>query len=306
MKSIVNILANVLPYSFQRWIEDTCIEILSKSIKKHVIIFRGYNVELPSKDLSATTLYFRYLLTGEWRHELYTQALVEQICNTFRSICFIDCGSSYGLFTLLAASFPSVESIVAIEASTVVSKHLKDTIKANNLERKVRVINAAVSDRVGETFEYINNEHSERSRVTNASSSNVSNAILSTTIDDEIPFSRISQDTVILIKIDIEGCEPEAFVGMNKLFSSSLDFIIIFEFHVPLLDTKPDGARVFAEKILSYNHKKLFNMDPTNKRLIPIDSLLDFSALIETGRKATFPGNVFNLMMTNITCKLWN
>ena len=303
MHRIISLLTNLLPYSLLRFGEDTACAVISRFNKTFRITYCGYSVVMPATDHSASQIYFRYLLTHSWRHEIYEQGLVESLlCGQMSGAWFIDGGANYGMFTLLAASLPSVAKCVAIESSPTTFNYLEETIRNNQLSEKVQCINAAISSISGETLYVAEVEHSEWSKTTTLPTNGLEQDLLrvdSISLDDLINAEKIPLTTPIFIKLDIEGNEPEAFQGLQQLFQSNRNYMILFEFHAGLLNTMEHSAKGFVNSIWKPELYVIYEIKSHLSHFEKINSLSDFEKLSDRCSASDFPNNLTNLLLSN-------
>ena len=162
-------------------------------------------------------------------YEYATRAFLDAHLNA--NINFIDVGAHWGIFTLHAATAPNgVGSICAIEAHPGNVKHLHQQLKINGLESTVNVVAEAVGKMSGTADLVIN--------------STMGNSVGGVGLPKRAPRDRVVQvpmrtiDAILkeqlnmtqgrfIVKIDVEGLEPEAITGMQELLDAvSVDAII--------------------------------------------------------------------------------
>ena len=134
---------------------------------------------------------------------------------------FIDVGANIGYFTALAARrVGSAGKVVAIEASPAVFRSLGETVELNRLGDAVRCVNEAAAAAPGTIVLY------------SGPSKNVG---LTTTVqtrgfEREAEVEALPLDELLtanelrgarLVKIDVEGAEPEVLQGMQRLLRES-------------------------------------------------------------------------------------
>jgi len=233
---------------------------------------------------------------------MYEQMVVEDLLtNKMKGAYFIDGGASYGMYSLLAASLPSVEKVFAIEASPKTFTFLENTVKANRLESRLYCINAAIcaqSDAVRYVLENSNtSEWCHTTDVLPIESEHLVSTVPGISLDDLIVDQCIPLDSPVFIKLDIEGNEPEAFHGLRRLFASNRNYIILFEFHVGILDSCEGGAWQFAREIFDIRPSAIYEVYCKDKKLLEISSFGDFENLIKKYGNNEFPNNLTNILL---------
>jgi FkbM family methyltransferase len=254
------------------------------------INYLGYKVFLSGKERGGTDIYFFYLLHGRWKHEIYEQSLVKHILRQVNCAYVIDVGASYGMYSLLAASIPNVEYIFSIEASTYICRFLEKTISGNHLEHRIRLFNVAASAESGIMFNVIEMANSEWNKVSAATSVDA-DSIPSLALDELV--LQAPKTSLIFIKMDIEGHEPDAFQGMRHLLNKRRNFVLMFEFHVGLMQ---DLAQTFADTLFAVPASRLYLADANKQTLLELNPLL-MRKLIEKARQAKHPFNLYNLLL---------
>jgi hypothetical protein len=114
-------------------------------------------------------------------------------------------------------------------------------------------------------------------------------------VDDLLTQMKTPETAAVFVKIDIEGHEPNAFAGMEKLLHHRGNFAVLFEFHVGLLQ---DRAYQFADTLLTLPNATLYWIDVHEQKLQILNSSF-MNELIEKARKAPHPFNLFNLLLTS-------
>jgi FkbM family methyltransferase len=137
--------------------------------------------------------------------------------------CFLDVGANIGYFSVLAARrVGDAGSVVAIEPSPTVFPLLEESARVNHAGRQIRLVNAAAGSDVGSVPIYSGPSH---------------NIGLTTTVPERgfelegvvpsLPLDAIlrpeEKAALRMIKIDVEGREPEVLRGMEELIRDSRD-----------------------------------------------------------------------------------
>jgi FkbM family methyltransferase len=129
---------------------------------------------------------------------------------------FIDVGANIGVFSMLASRrVGSAGLVVAVEASPRVYRELLITLELNGSPTNVRAVNVAAARAPGEITMYAGPAQNTGLTTTVATSGFVPEGAT-----DALPLDRILTDGEIrnarLLKIDVEGGEPEVIAGMAR------------------------------------------------------------------------------------------
>lgn len=300
MKKAVLFFVKILPDSLQIWIERACCRLISTILNEVEITYRGYRVVMPAGDQAAAINYFRYLLTRDWHHEIYEQQLVGNFLgNNFGGCVFIDGGANHGMYALLAASIPSVQRIYAIEASPRTYATLEQNVRLNGLFERVFCLNNAISSSSGERV-YITDTpvNSEQNAVsTRADGLEGARPVETLALDDLLLNGFNSQIESVFIKMDIEGNEPGALEGLQKLIDSRRNFIIMLEFHAGVLDATELTAKGFGEILWNRFPSRIIEVDSLAQNCHDFASREEFLTRIDSLSHQSFPANIRNLML---------
>lgn len=294
-KKLINYL-KALPYEKQLKIRNIALSFLSIFPLRKKISYKGYTIDLNTRDDSALLIYLQYLLYGTWHHESFEQKIIGTFIDRVapKKIIFFDVGASYGMYTFLVSKYKNISSIIAIEAYKPVYECLKKNLERNNID-SVNLLNLVISDEDGDDYLTTEFSHSEWNQFKRTSS--VEKSIKSATLDTLIEQYKKPDDT-LLVKIDIEGNEPAAISGLIRNLSNS-DINIMLEFHVGLLEARNGAAYDFAKTLLSIKNITVFLIDPNKEALFPIKTQEQFFKLIDEMKTAPFPLNLSNLFLAH-------
>lgn len=141
---------------------------------------------------------------------------------------FLDIGAHWGIMTMQAATrwakadpADNVQ-VIAFEPSPDNAGHLRRWVADNAVENQVEVIEAAVSDRAG------SGTLKPESTMGYGIDTTAGGAVRILTID-EVLAKRSPDDRRVVIKIDVEGHEPEVLAGMTGLLTSGRVALLIWE-----------------------------------------------------------------------------
>jgi len=142
---------------------------------------------------------------------------------------FLDVGANIGYYSLVAAQLVGPAGAVhAFEPSSGIRAKLEDNLRLNGLTN-VQVHGEAVSDRRGEVTFYESSWELNQgiSSLLPGDSRSIVTTVTSTTLDDLT--AQLGGRAIDLIKMDIEGAEPFAIQGGQRLFSGPSAPNLIFE-----------------------------------------------------------------------------
>ena len=224
-------------------------------------------------DLYASALGFSFpaKFNWEWKLEMLTNKYEAETLSLFKKIItpgmvVIDIGAHIGFFSRIFSSLVGNSGIVHCFEADLDNFALlhKNTQGRGN----VRLHKVAVSDHVGNIdFYHLDNSTGCHS-VVDPGSASTKITVDATTLDTLIETGVISE--VELIKIDIEGGEPFAFKGMEKLLKNTPDIKLVTEFNEKSLADGGTTAKAFFDQIRSYGFKISFI---TNNGTVPIDTI---------------------------------
>jgi len=184
-----------------------------------VTVVNGYRVELDLIDHIQ-----RMVFLGAY--ERWETAMVRRLL--LPGMCFVDVGANIGYFTLLAARrVGPTGRVFAIEPSPYAADRLSQTI-ADNVIPQVRIERCGLGRRPGEVVLY-------DAAVGNHTPSMLGDpgghglVVPVRTLDECIHEWKI--DRIDLMKIDVEGYEPEVFAGAARALADGRVRAILCEFN---------------------------------------------------------------------------
>jgi len=227
--------------------------------------------------------------------------LINNLLRNYKSL-FIDCGVNYGAYSIPISKQKSNTTVVCFDPSKKALSELKNNIKLNN-SQNIKYYNYGISDTISKDFfsdEIDNFKNSgEYSFVTSKSSYKVD------TITLDYFFKNFNLNTykIIIIKLDIEGYEFNAFVGMKRILRNH-NVIVFFEFSRMLLNNKKFNFKKL-KKFLELH--RLCILDLNLNRINIKDILCRFSKLEKKRNtigdyiliKNSFNNNIKNLINNN-------
>jgi len=265
--------------------------------KKFILNFNNYKFfSYPQKkNLS------RWMLKNLKPWDFSNVNLINNLLRNYKSL-FIDCGVNYGAYSIPISKQKSNTTVVCFDPSKKALSELKNNIKLNN-SQNIKYYNYGISDTISKDFfsdEIDNFKNSgEYSFVTSKSSYKVD----TTTLDYFFKNFNLNTYKIIIIKLDIEGYEFNAFVGMKRILRNH-NVIVFFEFSRMLLNNKKFNFKKL-KKFLELH--RLCILDLNLNRINIKDILCRFSKLEKKRNtigdyiliKNSFNNNIKNLINNN-------
>ncbi|MCV7344715.1 FkbM family methyltransferase [Mycolicibacterium rhodesiae] len=152
-------------------------------------------------------------LFGEWEPDL-TRFVSSRLSG---GDVFVDVGANAGYYSLLAARHVGADGgVVAVEASPAVFAELCDNVTANRLTDRIRLVNAAASAASGTLTIYAGPNHNLGMSTTVPTRKLRAEATIDAhRLDEMLSASEIASARII--KIDVEGAEPDVLAGMTTM-----------------------------------------------------------------------------------------
>ena len=156
---------------------------------------------------------------------------------------FIDCGCSFGSYSIPIAKLNAKNSkVIAIDASSIAIKRLKENIHLNNI-KNIQIFNLGLDKEEGykklnENLNLLPNSGSFRFDV-------IGKKTKVTTLDKILHEYSLNSFELIFVKMDLEGYEFQALQGFKKTIIKYKP-IILFEFSRMLISNK-----LFSEKFFN-------------------------------------------------------
>jgi FkbM family methyltransferase len=193
------------------------IPLLALMLRRQTIVLTAssgfgarFTCRLP--DLIQTYLW----MFGEWEPDL-TRFITGRLAD---DDVFVDVGANIGYYSLLAAACVGPNgTVVAIEASPAVAAGLRANLIANHAQKTVRVENKAASSTAGSLTTYAGPAHNVGMTTTVES-----HGLQAESSVEALPLTELLTTAEVaaarLIKIDVEGAEPDVVAGMRGLINT--------------------------------------------------------------------------------------
>jgi len=139
---------------------------------------------------------------------------------------FVDVGANVGYFSLLAARLLSEGKVVSIEAHPDIFKRLEDNVALNEFSN-IECVNAAVSDSQKKIEIFYAGSSNEGATSANPIGADGNGVLVDANKLSDL-LSDLELSNVKAIKIDVEGAEHAAIVGMTDILDKLSDDAEIF------------------------------------------------------------------------------
>lgn len=210
---------------------------------------------------------FEIYLTGS-----YEKNMVAFLAKKLQGGVFFDVGANIGTFSLGLCKIAS--HIHAFEALGNNIERLRKTVQENGLDN-VSIVHGAVSYYEGQEvqlFSYTTGAHSDVSCLNLDGRGNVIETVKTVTIDNYVKRENIER--VDVIKIDIEGSEPDALKGATETINR-FHPLIVCELNVRALESGGSSCAALCRQF------ELMNYEPyqlVKGRVVKTDKSFKFDA----------------------------
>jgi FkbM family methyltransferase len=187
-------------------------------------LYTGHRIYVDTRDTSIAS---HLMLEGRWEPWV-ERALIPAIKPGMR---FADIGANFGYYTLLGAEMVGAHGhVYSFEANPVIFQKLIKSVAINGFDGRVSLFNVAVHD--GSSPMQIHFRH-------DTSGGGWTNVLADArpTAHEVIPVPGEPLDKLLadvpevnVIKIDVEGAEPQVLAGAKNLIARSRDLTMILEF----------------------------------------------------------------------------
>lgn len=210
-------------------------EILQETYLKNPITVKrthGFEICLNPEDLGISPS----IGVLGW-YELRTTELFVEVLREGYTV--VDVGANIGFFTLLAARIVGKSgTVLSFEPEPTSFSLLSKSVERNNFSN-VRLFQKCVSDVVGNRTLYLSATRHKGMHSLIRDSGGASITVPATRLDAEI--SSLDIDRIDLLKIDVEGAEPEVIAGAARLLSEDRIRNMILEWEHPEIWSQHEG-----------------------------------------------------------------
>ncbi|MDB9308639.1 FkbM family methyltransferase [Aphanizomenon sp. CS-733/32] len=228
------------------------LHLICPKVGEKTIDFYGYELSLDLSDYIQRSAYLNVF-------EPYESNLIKNYLKT--GMTFIDVGANIGYFTLMAAALVGSEGkVIAFEPSSYAYNRLKNTVNRNNISQ-VSLVQAGLSDSESTIQLYIpDNQWGNHSPTMIKNNSGQPINVPVFRLDEYLKSNNIAY--VDLMKIDVEGFEPNVIEGAREAIESKKIHSILIEFNKYWLECNGSSVASLYQKLLELGFKsKTQNID---------------------------------------------
>jgi FkbM family methyltransferase len=233
MKNISDLLA---PYSFRG--KARLLHALSPKEGERRVEMFGYSLQLDLSDYIQRSIYLNAFEPRE-------SDLVRRYLKP--GMTFVDSGANVGYYTLLAGSLVGEAGLViAFEPSPYAFARLLNTVEDNHLPQ-VQVLQAGLSDVSGELQLYMPKLSGNHTPSMIANDGGTAINVTTHRLDEYLTNAGI--DHVDLLKLDVEGFEPNVIRGAEGYIQSGRIHALLCEFNQPWLEANDSSPGQLFEQL---------------------------------------------------------
>ncbi|MBU3578636.1 FkbM family methyltransferase [Polynucleobacter sp. 73C-SIWE] len=200
-----------------------------KDNDKYFIHHNGFKINYLKDDYSL----INFIKTNN-DYEEATRRVVERILK--KGDIFLDLGSHIGFYALIAARIVGETGhVYAFEPTPATRDTLDKNVIDNGLKNIITVESFGVSDCSKNVNFIVNSDSSECNKISQFDEG-VENLIKIKTISIDKYAIINSIKKINLVKMDIEGAEYQAIIGMRKIISENPDIKLIFEYNRKIMN----------------------------------------------------------------------
>ena len=177
---------------------------------------------------------------------------------------FVDVGASVGVYTLLASRVVGASGkVVAIEPAPATARALKATVSANGLGSVVSVKEVAAGAEQGLGTLTLGQNSSHGTLLPSEGSGG-------TVVAPIVALDDVLADTIPdMIKIDVEGWEPNVIEGLKGTLRGNPNVILIMDFEPAHIRRTGLSAAAWVDRLVGAG-LKIFEIDERNGELAPL------------------------------------
>jgi len=247
------------------WLIRTAQQLIVSYLKTTYAVVDGHAMHLDRRDSL-------FLSVNGGAYEPFETELVKK--EVRKSYTVLDLGANIGYYTLIFARLVgNGGNVFAFEPDESNAALLEKNVETNGY-RNVRIVKKAVSDKTEKIRLYLSEDNFGDHRIYDSGDGRKSVETETIRLDD---FFKNSYGKIDFIKMDIQGAEGGALIGMCGLLKESKNIKILSEFWpfgLKQFGTEPED---YLERLVGLGFK-LYEVQESEKRVNPTD----IPALLET------------------------
>jgi FkbM family methyltransferase len=241
-------------------------------VEKRLVSVNSYKMFVHTeKNRGTDGITLQLLFKGTY--EQYTTALFKQLIKTGMTV--VDIGANIGYFTLLAASLVGEKGkVFAFEPEPSNYALLVENIEVNGY-KNIIPLQKAVSNEAGKVKLFVDTvtsgEHSLFKAAVERETKNFAEAITVDVVSlDE--FLKDNECAIDVIKMDIQGAEMMALLGMAKTIENNNDLQIFTEYWPYGLQKSGFSPQEYWNKLMQFGFKFIYSINEHKQELEIVDS----------------------------------
>ena len=179
---------------------------------------------------------------------------------------FVDVGANVGSYTILAATVKKARCL-SVEPFQDTVKWLKQNIAINQIQDQVKLLEVVIGESEGHVA-FSTNQDTMNHVVKNDTSTPTINLPM-ITLDQALSDSILPPPT--LIKIDVEGYEPNVIAGASKTLAESSLLGVIMEVNMVGSEKQKQSASTMHQTMLNHSFKA-YTYNPKERTLLLIEN----------------------------------
>jgi len=168
-------------------------------------------------------------------HHVWFRCDYEKVARPGRDMVVIDVGAHVGLFTLKCARCHKTQLVVAVEPHPINAKLLRLNVRMNNLDDRVKVVEAALGQEEGMSLLYVADRSDRHSLAYDHRLHVPGRTVRVRVITMDNLVKELSIERVDYVKIDINGSVLDVLLGAEEVLAEMRP-VWVMEVHVGQLD----------------------------------------------------------------------
>jgi FkbM family methyltransferase len=226
-----------------------------------IVQLDGMKLKTNGRDVIVTAA----LLNGNYEPftlRIFRQLIEEALAkNPGKPCVVVDVGANIGVFTVTAARIDPRVQVFAFEPNPASYALLEENLRLNDL-RNVTATQAAVGEKAGSASLDISSPQAGMHSIYGPGAERIEVPVVA--LDDFITERQVSP---AILKVDVEGYEPQVLLGMRRLLFRG-EFQMILEFNPDHLKRGGKDPEAFLDELVS-QFDFVFCLDEIAQRAVP-------------------------------------